>query len=166
MDKNDDEDEVPTKTSEEIENLIEMIDNIDEDVKKNLKNEINGLVNISKNPDEEPITLDDILNLWDGIRETPGRIMILSSNHYDDLDPALKRPGRIDITLELSYASRQVILDMYNHLFKETKIIISDEDLEKIPDKFYSPAEIINIYMNEQQNPEKFIKRLQMKQHV
>jgi AAA+ superfamily predicted ATPase len=170
MDKNndydEDDDEVPTKTSEEIENLIEMIDNIDEDVKKNLKNGINGLVNISKNPDEEPITLDDILNLWDGIRETPGRIMILSSNHYDDLDPALKRPGRIDITLELSYASRQVILDMYNHLFKETETLLCDEDLEKIPDKFYSPAEIINIYMNEQQNPEKFIKRLQMKHHV
>ena len=36
----DDADEVPTKTSKEIENLIEMIDNIDEDVKKNLKNGI------------------------------------------------------------------------------------------------------------------------------
>jgi chaperone BCS1 len=165
MDK-DDEDEAPIKTSEEIENLIEMIDTIDEDVKKNLKNGINGLVNVPKNPDEEPITLDDILNLWDGIRETPGRIMILSSNHYDELDPALKRPGRIDITLELSYASRQVISDMYYHLFKETSIPLSDEDLEKIQDKFYSPAEIINIYMNEQQDPVKFIKRLQMNQHV
>jgi hypothetical protein len=58
----------------------------------------------SKAPvDEEPITLDDILNLWDGIRETPGRIMVISSNHYYDLDPALIRPGRIDITLEMSY---------------------------------------------------------------
>lgn len=166
MDKDDDEDESPIKTSEEIENLIEMIDTIDEDVKKNLKNGINGLVNVPKNPDEEPITLDDILNLWDGIRETPGRIMILSSNHYDELDPALKRPGRIDITLELSYASRQVISDMYYHLFKETSMPLSDENLEKIQDKFYSPAEIINIYMNEQQDPVKFIKRLQMNQHV
>jgi hypothetical protein len=43
---------------------------------------------------------------------------------------------------------------------------LSDEDLEKIQDKFYSPAEIINIYMNEQQDPVKFIKRLQMNQHV
>ena len=92
--------------------------------------------------------------------------MILSSNHYEDLDPALKRPGRIDITLELSYASRQVIADMYQHLFKEMKLSISNEDLEEIPDKFYSPAEIINIYMNEQQNPEKFINRLKMCKHV
>ena len=164
----DDDDNDDTKTRTDIENLIDMIDNIDEDVKQNLRNGINGLVNMNmpKNPDEVPITLDDILNLWDGIRETPGRIMILSSNHYEDLDPALKRPGRIDITLELSYASRQVIADMYKHLFKEMELSLSNEDLEEIPDKFYSPAEIINIYMNEQQNPEKFINRLKMCKHV
>jgi SpoVK/Ycf46/Vps4 family AAA+-type ATPase len=90
--------------------------------------------------------------------------MILSSNHYDSLDAALKRPGRIDITLELSQASRQVVADMYHHLFNPLKM--ADEDLEKIQDKFYSPAEIINIYMNEEQNSERVIQRLQMNQHV
>jgi SpoVK/Ycf46/Vps4 family AAA+-type ATPase len=113
--------------------------------------------------DDDPITLDDILNLWDGIRETPGRIMIISSNHYDDLDSALKRPGRIDITLELSYASRQVISEMYKHLFETS---IDPDELEQVNDKFYSPAEIINIYMNEEQDKERFITRLQQNEHV
>ena len=113
--------------------------------------------------DDDPITLDDILNLWDGIRETPGRIMIISSNHYDDLDTALKRPGRIDITLELSYASRQVISEMYKHLFETS---IDPTELEQVNDKFYSPAEIINIYMNEEQDKERFVKRLQLNEHV
>jgi SpoVK/Ycf46/Vps4 family AAA+-type ATPase len=113
--------------------------------------------------DDEPITLDDILNLWDGIRETPGRIMIISSNHYNDLDPALKRPGRIDITLELSYASRQVISEIYKHLFE---LDMDLDALEQVNDKFYSPAEIINIYMNEEQDKERFVKRLQMNEHV
>ena len=113
--------------------------------------------------DDDPITLDDILNLWDGIRETPGRIMIISSNHYDDLDSALKRPGRIDITLELSYASRQVISEMYKHLFETD---IDSDALELVNDKFYSPAEIINIYMNEEQDKERFITRLQLNEHV
>lgn len=139
--------------------LIETINDMDEDARKNWQHTTGTKVS-----DEEPITLDDILGLWDGIRETPGRIMILSSNHYDDLDPALKRPGRIDITLELSFASRQVISDMYKHLFKP--LVMSEEDLDKIQDKFYSPAEIINIYMNENHNSDMFIKRLQMNQHV
>ena len=112
---------------------------------------------------EEELTLDDILDLWDGIRETPGRIMILSSNHYDKLDPALKRPGRIDVTLELSYTSRQIISEIYEHLFEE-KIDITI--LKQIEDRLYTPAEIINIYMTEERDKEKFISRLLLNKHV
>ena len=115
--------------------------------------------------EEEPITLDDILNLWDGIRETPGRIIIISSNHYCDLDPALIRPGRIDLTLQLSNATHEIIKDMYSHLFKE-KIDINDEKILKIQDKFYSPAEIMNIYINEKRNKDLFFDRLAKNEHV
>jgi len=114
-------------------------------------------------PLEEPITLDDLLNLWDGIRETPGRIMMISSNHYQELDPALIRPGRIDITMELSYVSHKIIKEMYQHLFNENT---DDTRLENVKEYFYSPAEIINIYMNEERNAEKFIKRLCKNEHV
>ena len=113
--------------------------------------------------EDEPITLDDILNIWDGIRETPGRIMIISSNHYHDLDPALIRPGRIDVTLELSYATRTIIKEIYEHLFDET---IDIGKLEPINDCFYSPAEIINIYMNEDRLKERFLERLYKNEHV
>jgi chaperone BCS1 len=139
--------------------LLETIAEMDDLTKKGISTAI-----IPKTiGDDEPITLDDILNLWDGIRETPGRIMIISSNHYDDLDTALKRPGRIDITLELSYASRQIISEMYKHLFE---IDIDPVILEQVNDNFYSPAEIINIYMNEEQDKGRFITRLQMNEHV
>ena len=152
-------DEMTMDTKVNMADLIETISEMDDATKKNWTQAGPKVLS-----DEPPITLDDILTLWDGVRETPGRIMILSSNHYDALDAALKRPGRIDITLELSYASREVISDMYHHLFKP--LTISEEDLTQIKDKFYSPAEIINIYMNEEQNSERFIKRLQMNEHV
>jgi chaperone BCS1 len=105
---------------------------------------------------DEPVTLDDILNLWDGIRETPGRILIISSNHYEKLDPALKRPGRIDITLELANASRNVIAEIYQLLTGET---IDPVILEQIPDRKYSPAEIMNFYMADK-NATAFLSKL------
>lgn len=105
---------------------------------------------------EQLITLDDILNLWDGIRETPGRILIISSNHYKKLDPALVRPGRIDITHELSNASHNTISEIYLHLFGNK---IDKKILSKIKDNFYSPAELINIYVSNK-NENDFIKRL------
>ena len=104
------------------------------------------------NPDE-PITLDDILNLWDGIRETPGRIMIITSNHYNKLDTALIRPGRIDITLELKNADRTIIGNMYKHLFRKT---MPARVLSKIPDFKYSPATIMNKYISCNNNSELF----------
>ena len=60
-------------------------------------------------------------------------------------------------------ASRQVISEIYKHLFEAD---IDSSILESINDKFYSPAEIINIYMNEEQNAERFITRLQLNEHV
>ncbi len=98
---------------------------------------------------DDIITLDDILELWDGIREASGRIMVISSNHYEDLDPAIKRPGRIDITLEMGYASREIVGRMYRHLVGEEP---DPHELEKIGDRVYTPAEIMNVYMNERRN--------------
>ena len=107
--------------------------------------------------DDEPVTLDDILNLWDGLQETAGRIMIISSNHYGDLDPALVRPGRIDITLEMKNASRDIIAQMYERYYnkKINKIALKD-----INEDFYSPAEIINLYVLHKDDPRAFLQRL------
>jgi hypothetical protein len=111
---------------------------------------------ISSLSKETLITLDDILNLWDGIRETPGRILIISSNHYHKLDPALVRPGRIDITHELSNASYNTISEMYLHLFGNS---IDKIKLTNIKENFYSPAELINIYVSNK-NEDEFMNRL------
>ena len=112
--------------------------------------------------EDELITLDDILNAWDGVIETPGRILIISSNHYEKLDPALVRPGRIDVTLELLNASHKTISDLYFHLFNKE---IDSEKLKEIKEFFYSPAELINIYItHKEENP--FIDRLLMNKKV
>jgi chaperone BCS1 len=101
-------------------------------------------VQLPNQNNEDNITLDDILNLWDGIRETPGRILVISSNHYDTLDPALIRPGRIDITHELRNANHKTITEIYFHLFGTE---IHSKHLRKIKEYLYSPAELINIYV-------------------
>lgn len=104
--------------------------------------------------DDEPITLDDILNLWDGLQEMPGRIMGISSNHYDRLDPALIRPGRIDITLHMDYASRATIRQMFQHFYGEP---IDEKRLKRIPERKYSPAKIINCFVSNREDPDGFL---------
>jgi SpoVK/Ycf46/Vps4 family AAA+-type ATPase len=110
---------------------------------------------ISTMYNDDPITLDDILNLWDGINETPGRILIISSNHYDKLDPALIRPGRIDCPIELGNAGHETISQIYKHYYNSK---ICEKSLKKIKEFHYSPAAIINLCTCS--TKEEFIKRL------
>ena len=119
-----------------------------------------SISSILKPFEDDLITLDDILNIWDGLEENSGRILVISSNHYKDLDPALTRPGRIDITIEMNNASHEIIGEMYKHLYETDTVDM--KQLKKIKSYLYSPAEIINIYLQHKDNPDKFICRLQM----
>jgi SpoVK/Ycf46/Vps4 family AAA+-type ATPase len=113
--------------------------------------------NSSNEVDDDAITLDDILNLWDGLKETPGRILGISSNHYDKLDPALVRPGRIDITMKLDNVTQDTIGQMFQHYYGCTA---NPMCLAKIPDRKYSPAEITNIFVEFRENSVGFLNRL------
>jgi ATP-dependent Zn protease len=112
---------------------------------------------LKKTTEEDPITLDDILNLWDGLKETPGRILGISSNHYELLDPALVRPGRIDITLKLDNVSHDILRKMHLQYYNTN---IDEEKLKNINVCFYSPAEIINCYVMYKDDSEAFMERL------
>ena len=112
-------------------------------------------IDFRKDKDDE-ITLSYILNIIDGIRETPGRIMIITSNDYESLDPALIRPGRIDITLEMKNASVDIIKEMYSHYYKD----IIPEDIENnLKDYKISPAKIVNLRL-ENENKNDFLNAL------
>jgi chaperone BCS1 len=105
----------------------------------------------------DPITLDDILNIFDGIEEHTGRIMIITSNHYEKLDKALTRPGRIDIKLEMSKLSINSIVEIYNHLYDK---IIPRHAINKLPNCKCTPAEVMNMFLNNQYDEKQFLKQL------
>ncbi|KAM5546719.1 hypothetical protein ABKV19_001312 [Rosa sericea] len=55
----------------------------------------------------EKITLSGLLNFIDGLWSSCGdeRIIVFTTNHKDKLDPALLRPGRMDLHIHLSYCT-------------------------------------------------------------
>ena len=42
-----------------------------------------------------------LLNLMDGISRSEGMLVIAASNRPDTIDPALRRPGRLDREIEI-----------------------------------------------------------------
>ncbi|KAL3614051.1 hypothetical protein CASFOL_042125 [Castilleja foliolosa] len=53
------------------------------------------------------VTLSGLLNFIDGLWSSCGdeRIIIFTTNHKDKLDPALLRPGRMDVHIHMSYCT-------------------------------------------------------------
>lgn len=123
-------------------------------IAQSLDNQKTDIINVPFKSLEDPITLDDILNLWDGLYETPGRIIAISSNHYDTLDPALIRPGRIDITLEMKLVNRQTLKEMVFHFFG---VELTEDDVRLFRENYYSPAEIVNIYISSNKDKDTFM---------
>lgn len=58
-----------------------------------------GLLRISQRPKERELTLSGLLNVLDGIQDSPGRIVVMTTNHREHLDPALIRPGRVTMDI-------------------------------------------------------------------
>ena len=94
-----------------------------------------------ENPDE--ITLSFLLNLFDGIMETPGRIMIMTSNHPEQLDPALIRSGRVDIKLNVGNCTKEMIYEMFQFYYEK-----KDLDFEFEYDNELTPADVASILQN------------------
>ena len=61
--------------------------------------------------------LAGLLNVLDGVVDSPGRVVLMTTNHPDQLDPALIRPGRINTTLHLGFMKNRELLDMVRHHF-------------------------------------------------
>ena len=48
------------------------------------------------------LTFSGLLNAIDGVTSTEGRIVFMTTNYVDRLDPALIRPGRVDL-MQVNY---------------------------------------------------------------
>jgi chaperone BCS1 len=91
----------------------------DRDLKNNDRNilvQSNGL-NRNTRDAKLPLNLSDVLNTFDGLLASPGRIMIMTTNHIEKLDPALIRPGRADLKLEIGYINAEAFSAFIRHFY-------------------------------------------------
>ena len=66
---------------------------------------------------DDRLSLAGLLNVLDGVVDSPGRIVIMTSNHPEKLDPALVRPGRINLALYLGFVTADSASAMVKHYF-------------------------------------------------
>jgi chaperone BCS1 len=89
------------------------------------------------------LTFSGLLNAIDGVVSQEGHIFIMTTNHIEKLDPALVRPGRCDVKLEVCNASRDQLEAMFVRFFPGRE---ADARLyaSRIPENEISMAQVQN----------------------
>ncbi|KIY69428.1 P-loop containing nucleoside triphosphate hydrolase protein [Cylindrobasidium torrendii FP15055 ss-10] len=68
------------------------------------------------------VSLSGLLNALDGVGAQEGRILFATTNKYDALDPALVRPGRMDLHIEFKMASRYQARELFKRFYRPDHI--------------------------------------------
>jgi mitochondrial chaperone BCS1 len=97
------------------------------------------------------LSFSALLNTLDGAGAVEGSITILTTNHREQLDPALIRPGRCDREFELGYLSAETCAKMFGCFFPDSQL--APEVSQKLGGYQVSPAAWQN-YLQCQDNAE------------
>lgn len=102
-----------------------------------------------QNKGEGKVTLSGLLNFVDGLWSTSGeeRIIVFTTNYKERLDPALLRPGRMDMHIHMGYCtpeSFQILANNYHSIeYHDTY-----PEIEKlIKEVTVTPAEVAEVLM-------------------
>lgn len=97
--------------------------------------------------DDDELDLSTLLSILDGTLETPGRILIMTSNHPEMFDSALIRPGRIDMMIKFEKCNASMLVEMAQMYYDDDigTCMQPDEMWEaagQVPEQKWSPAEV------------------------
>lgn len=74
------------------------------------------------------VSLSGLLNALDGIAAQEGRILFATTNDYGALDPALCRPGRMDVHIEFHHADKSQAEELFRSFYSPSSRSSKDDD--------------------------------------
>jgi hypothetical protein len=94
--------------------------------------------------ESDDIDLGYLLSKLDGLEDSSGRIIIATTNHPENINPALLRPGRFDMKLCLGNCTHQMYNDILKSYYTTVDIETIRNNVNKLKEKKWSPLEVYN----------------------
>lgn len=79
------------------------------------------------------VTLAGLLNALDGIEAAEGRLLFATTNHKESLDPALYRPGRMDVHVEFGKASKYQAKELFKRFYPKDEFGMAVRSTKRLP---------------------------------
>lgn len=80
------------------------------------------------------VTFSGLLNMLDGVASTEARILFMTTNYLDRLDPALIRPGRVDYKQLVDYTTPSQMKKAFINFYPDEDIL-ADNFVNKVIEK-------------------------------
>ncbi|XP_037959496.1 mitochondrial chaperone BCS1 [Teleopsis dalmanni] len=98
------------------------------------------------------VTFSGLLNCLDGVASTEARIVFMTTNYIERLDPALIRPGRVDVKEYVGYCGDYQLEEMFKRFYRQNdnqKIPMATEFSKRVltDGRSVSPAQIQGFFM-------------------
>ncbi|KAJ2227319.1 Complex III assembly protein translocase and chaperone [Coemansia sp. RSA 1722] len=88
------------------------------------------------------VTFSGLLNALDGVASSDERIIFMTTNHIERLDPALVRPGRVDVKVYLGNATKHQICQMFTRFYGAGSSKLAEEFAELLQGHTVSTAQL------------------------
>lgn len=88
----------------------------------------------------DKLDMQYLLTKLDGLESANDRLIIATTNHPEKIDPALLRPGRFGIQINLTYCSSKMLQDIIGMIYQKPAEEIC---VQNIADNVWTPAEIL-----------------------
>jgi chaperone BCS1 len=75
------------------------------------------------------LTVSGLLNALDGVASRDGYVTIMTTNRRESLDPALTRPGRVDMEIGFEYATQGQAQALYQRFYGKPALALHGEKL-------------------------------------
>lgn len=114
-------------------------------------------IKMGKNMPPRKFTLSGLLNYMDGLWSSCGeeRILIFTTNHKDKVDPALLRPGRMDMHIHLSFLKAKAFRILAsNYLDIEGNHHSLFEQIEELLEKVDVSPAVVAEYLLRSEDPD------------
>ncbi|KAK3231664.1 hypothetical protein Dsin_003545 [Dipteronia sinensis] len=113
---------------------------------------IEDIENSFETGEDDKVTLSGLLNFIDGLWSSCGdeRILVMTTNHKDRIDPVLLRPGRMDVHLHMSYCSFSGFKTLASNYLKLEEHYLFGKIEELLKKIQATPAEIAGELMKSQ----------------
>ncbi|KLO10871.1 P-loop containing nucleoside triphosphate hydrolase protein [Schizopora paradoxa] len=113
------------------------------------------------------VTLSGLLGAIDGVAAQEGRLLFATTNKYSALDPALTRPGRLDVHVRFDYAGKWQVEELFRCFFPprqapddrsdtsscSSTVVAEDEPDRKSDEALSPPDSPVSLQHDENRSP-------------